>query len=197
MTRFPALRTIALAAALCFLAGSLGYFLGRGRPPSADSADVGFLYDMIRHHEQAVELSSIELARGETADVKSFAREILLFQSYEIGLMDAQLDQWGYEREDPPDTAMGWMGHEVAPEAMPGYATEDQVEALRNASGREADALFLDLIQAHHRGGVSMAEAAARIVRDDDVRALAQRFASIQRAEIAELEAARQRASLP
>ena len=197
MTRFPALRTIALVAALCFLAGSFGYFLGRGRPPAADSADVGFLYDMLHHHEQAIQLSTLELAHGETADVQSFAREIVLFQSYEIGLMDAQLDQWGYEREQPPETAMGWMGHEVDPDAMPGLATEEEVEALSEARGREADALFLDLMQAHHRGGVEMAEAAAGLVRDDDLRELARRIADVQRSEIAELDAARERASLP
>jgi uncharacterized protein (DUF305 family) len=42
-----------------------------------------------------------------------------------------------------------------------------------------------------------MAEAAADLVRDDDLRALAQRIASIQRSEIQEMEAARDRAGLP
>ena len=197
MTRFPALRTVAVAAALCFVTGSFGYLLGRGRPPSAESADVGFLHDMLRHHEQAIDLSAIELANGEIADVQSFARETLLFQSYEIGLLDAQLDEWGYEREEPPATAMGWMGHEVVPDAMPGLATDEQVQAFRDAEGRDADARFLDLMQAHHRGGVEMAEAAVDLVRDDDLRALARRIASAQRSEIEELDAARERASLP
>jgi uncharacterized protein (DUF305 family) len=195
--RLPALRVLALVAALCFLAGSVGYVLGRGRPPGEGSADVGFLHDMLRHHEQAVELANLELSNGSIPDVRSFAREILLFQSYEIGLMDAQLQDWGYRREDPPDTAMAWMGHSTDPDAMLGMATPEQVEALREAEGREADALFLDLMQAHHRGGVQMAAAAEDLVRDDDVRELAARIASVQRTEIEELEAARERHDLP
>jgi uncharacterized protein (DUF305 family) len=195
--RFPAFRVVALVAALCFFAGAAGYVLGGGRPPGRSSADVGFLYDMLRHHEQAVELSALELENGEVEEVRAFAREILLFQSYEIGLMDHQLQDWAYRREDPPPTAMAWMGHSMEPGAMPGMATPAQVDALRSAEGRQADTLFVDLIQAHHRGGIEMAEAAADLVRDDDLRALAQRIASIQRSEIQEMEAARDRAGLP
>ena len=197
MSRFPAFRVVALVAALCFLAGSVGYVLGRGQPPGADSADVGFLHDMLRHHEQAVTMATLELANGATPDVQSFAREIVLFQSYEIGLMDAQLQDWGYRREVPPDRAMAWMGHDTDPDAMPGMASAEDLDALRAAEGRDSDALFLTLMQDHHRGGVQMAEAAVDLVRDDDLRDLARRIADVQRAEIQELDAARQRASLP
>lgn len=51
-------------------------------------------------------------------------------------------------------------------------------------------------MQDHHQGGAAMAEAASKTVRDDDVRELADRFARNQRAEVAELDAARDRAGL-
>ena len=46
--------------------------------------------------------------------------------------------------------------------------------------------MFLDLMSAHHRGGLEMSEYAAEHAADPDVRALAARMASLQRSEIEE-----------
>lgn len=184
---------VALVIALCFLAWALGWNLGRGRPPARDSADVGFLYDMVAHHTQAVEMARVELLEGEEPSVKVFAEEILRFQSYEIGVMDRMLDEWGYDLENPPDSAMAWMGHATTAEDMPGMATDDELEALREG---DTDAVFLALMADHHAGGVAMAEAGVREVDDAEVRALAERIASSQRFEIRELIAAATSAGL-
>ena len=185
--------------ALLYLAGSLGYVLG-SRPagrPGADSVDVGFLYDMTSHHEQAVTMSGLELENGEEGAVTAFAREILTFQSYEIGLMDRQLAQWRLPVENPRSRAMAWMGMPVETAQMPGMATEAELEQLTAAQGRDADALFITLMQEHHRGGVHMAEYAAEHARSRFVRTLAARMARNQKIEINELEQARARAGLP
>lgn len=184
---------VALVVALCFLAWALGWNLGRGRPPARDSADVGFLYDMVAHHTQAVEMARVELLEGEEPSVKVFAEEILRFQSYEIGVMDRMLDEWGYDLENPPETAMGWMGHATTAETMPGMATGEELEALREG---QTDAIFLALMADHHAGGVAMAEAGIREVDDAEVRALAERIARSQRFEIRELLAAAASAGL-
>jgi uncharacterized protein (DUF305 family) len=187
---------VALVVALCFLAGAAGWTVGRGRPPGRGSTDVGFLYDMINHHHQAVAMSRTELFRGETQGATIFAEEILRFQSYEIGLMSQMLAEWGHAVEDPPEIAMAWMGHAVHPDAMPGMATPDELDRLEAASGREADALFLALMADHHAGAVDMAETAAREAADGDVRALADRMARAQRFEVRELLGAATRAGL-
>jgi uncharacterized protein (DUF305 family) len=187
----------ALVVALCFLSGAAGWALAQDRPPSRGSADVGFLYDMSAHHEGALTLAAIELERGVTEDVRTFASEITRSQSYEIGLMDAWLDHWGYAREDRPPVAMGWMGHEVFTDEMPGMATDEQLEALRAAEGTDADALFVALMIDHHRAGAEMAEAAVDAVDDGYVRDLAERMARVQRLEVQEMEAALGRAGLP
>lgn len=192
-------RAIAIAAAalaLLLIAATVGYYVGQGRPPSRDSVEVGFLYDMISHHEQAQYMSNIELVNGSEESIKVFAREILLFQSYEIGLMQARLEDWGYVREDPPPKAMEWMGHATARDAMPGMASEARIQQLLMAKGRDADALFIDLMQAHHRGGVDMAEYAAKRIDDRRIRTLAAAMARNQRAEIGELQAAKTKAGL-
>ena len=184
--------------ALLYLAGSLGYLLG-SRPtgrPGEGSVDAGFLYDMITHHEQAVTMSGLELANGEEGAVTGFAREILTFQSYEIGLMDGQLAEWDLPAENPRSRAMEWMGMPVEAAQMPGMASEAELARLAAAQGRAADALFVALMQEHHRGGVHMAEYAAGHAESKVVRSLAERMARNQKIEINELEQARVRAGL-
>jgi uncharacterized protein (DUF305 family) len=188
---------VALVLVLCFLAGAIGYVVGRGRPPGRDSTDVGFLHDMITHHEQAVAMANVELGSGAEPGVEVFAREILAFQNHDLGRMQAMLEDWGYAREDRPERAMAWMGMAVAPADMPGTASQVELEALRSAEGRTADALFLALMVDHHAGGVHMASYAADHADDDEVRALARGLTRSQRQEIDELEAARRRYGLP
>ena len=74
---------------------------------------------------------------------------------------------------------------------MPGLASEAELAALREASGEAADALFVALMQDHHRAGVAMAEAAAERASDPWVRELAERMARNHAIEINEMDAAR------
>ncbi len=74
----------------------------------------------------------------------------------------------------------------MAAGSMTGMATDDQLAALQNATGRDLDVMFLDLMSAHHRGGVEMANDAAEHAADPNVRALAARMASQQTSEIEE-----------
>lgn len=183
--------------ALLFLAGCIGYFVGvRGAEPAApaaDSADVGFLYDMSAHHEQAVRLSLIELTNGSDLQVKSFAREIIRSQSYEVGLMQMRLGTWGFEMGDRPQDPMAWMGMSLpTTDVMPGMADESELQALRSAQGAEADALFLALMSDHHKGGVAMAAAAADSASNVWVADKAERMARFQAAEVAEMEFTRE-----
>jgi uncharacterized protein (DUF305 family) len=186
---------IALILALCLLAGAAGWTLGKGRPPARGSADVGFLHDMRSHHEGAIRISQIQLANGTQDSIKVFAEEIILFQSYEIGRMDQLLLDWRYRPENRPGTAMGWMGHDVAPDVMPGMATEAEIDLLQTPEA-PTDAMFVALMVDHHAGGVAMATAAAERAADPEVRELAERMTRIQRAEIDEMLAAAGRAGL-
>ncbi|HUQ39984.1 MAG TPA: DUF305 domain-containing protein [Acidimicrobiales bacterium] len=188
-----------LAVALLFLAGAGGYAFGaRGdTAPSRSSVDVGFLYDMIGHHEQALTMANAEVRHGTNPNIRNFAREIILFQSYEIGQMQRQLEHWGYERDDPPARAMAWMGTAVPPDSMPGMASAQELELLEDAQGATADALFVPLMQDHHRGGIHMAEHAAESGSEAWVRDLAGLMARNQRSEIIEMGLARDQAGLP
>jgi len=178
-----------LVAALVFLGIAIGMVVARDRPPGEGSVDVGFLQDMLTHHDQALGVATLVVANGEDPTVRSYAREILIFQGYETGVMSQMLDDWGYSRSDRSDQAMEWMDMPVPVEQMPGLLTDEQLDRLRGADGAELDALFLDLMADHHRGGLHMAEYAFGNAGDDDVRELAARIALNQAGEINEYRA--------
>lgn len=191
-------RFLALGAALLWLGFGIGYFVANaGSVPDENSADVGYLQDMITHHEQALTMAQYGLANGQSTEVMTFAREILLFQSYEIGLMENKLNSWGYSRQNRPETAMAWMGMGMPVESMPGLATDEQIDALATAEGLESDVMFLELMAAHHRGGADMGLAAADRADDQWVVDLSRRQARNQIIEINEFILAGERAGLP
>lgn len=184
---------------LLYLAACVGYAMGARRSghPGRASVDVGFLYDMIAHHDQALTMANAELANGGDEKVTVFAREILREQSREMGLMEQKLAEWGYESDQPPANAMAWMGSPVESGGMPGMASDAELDALNGLHGPEADALFIPLMQDHHRGGVHMADYTAKNAETEWARQLAASMARNQRIEINELEQARLRAGLP
>lgn len=187
-------RLVALVAAFAFLASAVVYVVD-SRESQPGAVDVGFYQDMTVHHEQAIELSMIELAVGEDPAASTFAKEILMFQSREIGIMATRLEDWGASGDRPP-TAMAWMDMSIPVSEMPGMATEEQVDALGAAEGRDADALFLDLMAEHHRGGIHMASYAATHAENAEVRELAGRMARLQATEVNEMAQTAERLGL-
>ena len=188
----------ALAAACLFLAGSVGFLVGvRTAEERPSDTDVGFLVDMIAHHEQAVEISKIALSRPMPEGVESFALEVLSDQRYEIGLMEATLHSWGKPPTDDDGVVMAWMDHALPDDEMPGLATPEEIDQLSDASTpEEVASRWLQLMTVHHEGGVHMADAGAARVHDAFVRALATRIARNQRIEINEYAAVRARLDL-
>lgn len=181
-------RLLTLGAALVFLGFAAGYaFTTVSGVPTADSVDVGFLHDMRVHHDQAVEMAMILLDKDRDAtdpETRLVAKEILLGQQLESGLMVQLLRTWGREEVNASGTAMAWMDMPVPTERMPGLATPEQLAELRSATGAEADRLFAELLLAHHEGGIHMAEDAAARARTDAVRELAGAIAEGQRSEL-------------
>jgi uncharacterized protein (DUF305 family) len=193
---------VAFCLALLFLAGSLGYGLGtrssQSQEDGGSEAEVGFLVDMIAHHEQAVTMSKVALSAGMPEGVASFALEVVSDQRYEIGVMEALLQRWGRSVEGLASApAMAWMGSAVDRDAMPGMASEADLSRLSEARGEEAAALWLAMMTTHHEGGVHMASAGASRIEDRYLRDLAARMARVQAVEIKDYSAARARLGLP
>lgn len=188
-------KCLATVAAVSFLVGAIGYAIGRDSGPEPNAVDIGFYKDMLTHHDQAIDMSLLVMENGEDPTVRIFAQEIATFQSYEIGLMNAAMRSWG-ETVDRPDTSMSWMNMPVPYEYMPGLASDEQMSELRQATGREADELFLELMADHHRGGIHMAQYAADRAAEPDTRELAARMARNQIVEIDEYRQAAERLGL-
>jgi uncharacterized protein (DUF305 family) len=189
-------RVAILGLALAFLGFAVGVVVGRDRQPGADSVDVGFLQDMLTHHDQSLGVAALTIANGENPTVRSYAADVLTFQSYEIGMMTQMLRDRGFSRGERSDEAMAWMGMPVPVDQMPGLLTDEQLGQVDDARGAELDALFLDLMAEHHRGGLHMAQDAAERAESDEVAELAARIARNQAGEINEYRATAQRLGL-
>lgn len=175
-------------------AGLAGGFILRGVASAADASsptDIGFCSDMITHHVQALAMCQRVLGRDTGDSVQAAAAEVLQTQAIEVGMMRAWLADWG-ESTSQPITAMGWMGMNdgagIPTAMMPGLATADQMRSLSLAVGMAQGKLWLELMRAHHVGGVAMAEAAVELATADKVRRLADTQAKVQTFEISQYD---------
>ena len=152
---------VLVAAAL--IAGMVGWLIADSSnvTPSSE-VDVGFLQDMRVHHEQAIETSFRFLDRPDTDPrLRTVAKSIIFDQGIEIGVMLQLLAEMDAPTVSADGTAMSWMGHAGDPSTMPGMATAEQLDELAAATGADADELFVELMSAHHQGGIDMATEAA------------------------------------
>lgn len=180
---------IALACALVFLVGAVGYVIGTRLTDSADdlsTVDIGFLQDMTDHHDQAVVLSLLANNRATDPVVRDFAMETILFQRYQIGQMTELLANDGLGRGDEDRLVMEWMDMPTPLAEMPGLATQEEIDALAAADGDEANRMFLELMRDHHQGGIHMGRYAAENGKSPRVRALAEMMARNQAIEVEE-----------
>ncbi|MEU0488942.1 DUF305 domain-containing protein [Nocardiopsis sp. NPDC006139] len=167
-----------------------GYLLGRPSYPLDTGADAGFLRDMSVHHNQAVDMSMIILDKTEDPELHTVATDMARTQQAQVGRMQGWLLAWNLPMR-APDRPMAWMaGHDHGggdggvPEAMPGLATAEQLDGLRAAEGVEAEIVFLELMIAHHLGGIEMAEAEVDLGREEMVVDFAQGMIDAQGAEV-------------
>ena len=190
-------QAVILVAALCLVAGVVGWRLAQDDHPGRGSVDAGFLEDMQTHHLQALEIGYAYLEHGSNPTLRHIARDIISTQGIEVGQMRSVLSEWGLQSSpDPEGTAMAWM-HEPHPaQQMPGMATGADLDRLRNVQGVEADDLFAQLMIRHHEGGIHMAEFAATDAETSNIRNFARGMAAGQRSEIGEINAVRRELGL-
>ena len=177
----------------------LGWTWARPDVPAESSADVGFARAMQVHHAQAVQMSFLIRDRTDDPTIRTIAFDIITSQQQQIGQMFGWLEMWQLP-QTTTGSLMAWMsgGHQgsmagmsggSSSSDMPGMASEQQLQALEDAKGVEAEKLFLQLMIAHHRGGVEMARAALNQADDPRVLDLA---GAIETAQLAEIEQMKQ-----
>lgn len=154
---------------------------------SADynDADIMFAQMMIPHHQQAVEMSEMLLAKeGIPAQVVEFAQGVIDAQGPEIDRMNAMLEAWGQQ----PVTDSGGMGTMDEMGGMSGMMSQEDMTALEEAQGTEAARLYLEQMTAHHEGAVDMARDEVADGQNPHAITLAEQIINDQEAEIAQMQ---------
>ncbi|WP_197320312.1 DUF305 domain-containing protein [Saccharomonospora sp. NB11] len=152
------------------------------------AADVEYMRMMIPHHEQAIVMTDLVADRAESSRLKTLAGRIADAQEGEISMMESWLDR--YEDRVPDherDHEKGHNEHGHDHAHMPGMATDEQLDALRAASGTEFDRLFCELMITHHEGALTMAEDYLPRGIEPQALAMAQEVVTTQTAEIEHL----------
>ncbi|NUO99209.1 MAG: DUF305 domain-containing protein [Nonomuraea sp.] len=116
--------------------------------PTANAADITYVQDMIVHHRQALDMALLAPTRADSVKLKSLADRIRAAQGPEIQFMSTWLRE---QDQKVPD-------HHAAHGDMPGMATPAQMAALKAATGKSFDKLFLELMINHHLGAITMSE---------------------------------------
>lgn len=141
-----------------------------------NDADVMFAQGMIPHHQQAVAMSDMILAKdGIDAKVTDLATQIKAAQAPEIAQMSGWLAGWG----ENPSPSMG-MDHDMGG----GMMSQADMDALDQATGEDAARMFLTGMIAHHKGAITMAQNEVANGQNPEAIALAQKIITDQQAEI-------------
>ena len=137
-----------------------------GTQATHNQADAMFSQHMIPHHQQAIEMSDMLLAKENIDErVVTLAEQIKAEQAPEINEMRGWLNQWGVPEMPMSGTGMpGHGGHGMGPDGsmmpgmpMAGMMSPADMAELQNAQGVDASRLFLEQMIRHHEGAITMA----------------------------------------
>jgi uncharacterized protein (DUF305 family) len=161
-----------------------------------NAVDVGFLQDMLDHHEQALLISNTYLEGNPQGDAAPYADEVIMFQTRDMGWMRDWLAEEGYAPGEPDRIAMQWMNEPVPVAEMTGMQTPERLAELAQARGADADRLFFEIMTDHHLGGVHMADHAAANGAREEITDFAASVSRNQRIEVVEYAGAMERLGL-
>ncbi|WP_258072523.1 DUF305 domain-containing protein [Rathayibacter sp. AY1C2] len=140
--------------------------------------DVMFAQMMKPHHEQAVEMSDMILAKdGISTEVTDLATQIKEAQGPEISQLEEWITAWGAE------DSMSGMDH-----SMDGMMSDEDMSALESATGAEAEKLFLEQMMMHHEDAVEMAQTEVDKGQNADAIEMAEMIVQTQTEEIATMQ---------
>jgi uncharacterized protein (DUF305 family) len=151
--------------------------------PSFTAADVAFVQMMIRHHEQALEMTALVPSRTERDDLPLLAERLEVAQRDETAQMERWLEERGELATSRYDHSEGSL--------MPGMLTPAEMSRLSAAQGAEFDELFLQFMIRHHEGAIVMVEellTKGEGGQEPEIFQLAQHIDADQRVEISRMK---------
>lgn len=150
---------------------------------SHNDQDVMFTQQMLPHHQQAIEMSDMLLAKGSgvNADVVTLAKQIKAEQDPEIKTMTGWLAAWNEPTQMPN---MSVMDHS----SMSGMMSDSDMQDLQKASPQDAGKLYLEQMVEHHTSAVDMAKIEVDKGKNADAVALAKSIVTSQTEQITQMK---------
>ena len=185
------IRVFVLAAAVVVLAACT-------RSSSTGDApfDQQFIDMMVPHHQGAVEMAKIAQQRGEHAEIKAMAQDIISSQSSEIEKMRGWRKAWFGSDQTPgmdkmpmvegmSSGSMGGMNHGGGAATTMDMAAD--VDKLRKAP-EPFDRAFIEAMIPHHESAIDAAKAAESRAQKPEIKQLAREIVAAQQKEIDQMK---------
>lgn len=148
-----------------------------GEPAGYDPDDIAFTDNIIRLHQQGVDMSALVPPRSTNAEVVAFAAKSAAALRSDIAALKVLLVQWN----ENPDAKAGYGGHGITMKGMADQATIVKLASLR---GSEFDTLWLQSMINRNEGAIEMANAEIANGKNVDAVGMAKHMVEVQDAEI-------------
>lgn len=156
-----------------------------GPAAKVSDADVRFMQDMLVHHAQAVEMTTLLRTRTARDDMRLLAGRIEASQDDEMAFMRRWLETRGL------DVPGAHAAHDHGAAPMPGMLSPQEMERLAAVRGPAFDRLFLEGMIKHHAGALEMVArlfATPGAAQETEIFGFASDVDADQRIEIARME---------
>jgi uncharacterized protein (DUF305 family) len=140
--------------------------------PSTSNFEIKFMTDMIDHHQMAVMMAEMCIAKAIHPELRSLCESIRTAQMAEIEEMQAWLQDW--------------YGITYQPVMKPG--DQQMMERLAALSGAEFEIAFMEMMIKHHEKAIKEGQHCLDKAYHAELRELCQNIITTQSAEIALME---------
>ncbi len=159
--------------------GGMDHSRMQSSPGAANAPyDLQFIDTMTAHHQGALEMARIALTKAQHTELREMSQMIVRDQEREIAELRRLREQHYAGRPQAMNMEMPGMMN-----AMRGM----DMNRLNTQTGNAFDLMFLDMMTAHHRGAVTMAQEALRRAEHPEIRQIAQNIVQAQEREIRQM----------
>ncbi len=151
---------------------------GSAVSPEHNQADVQFVKMMVPHHQQALRMTEIVLAKPDlNPQVRQMSEKIQREQKHEIATMQSWLAAWNAGPAMSLEQVRG----------MKGLVPPEGIAELERASGPDASRLLLEQMIMHHEGAVSMSQPEIQGGANPEAKQLAHSIVQSQQQQIQQM----------
>lgn len=152
--------------------------------PDADKQpyDLQFIDTMIQHHQAAIVMAKMVLAKSKNQELRKFSQKIITVQEAEIEKMEGWRDQWYQFKLDAINMKLPGMADSMR--RMVGK----EMDEMETAEEKEFDEHFLQMMIPHHQGAVLMAKDALQKAEHPEIKKIAENIISSQESEIERMQ---------